>query len=171
MRIPFCDYVSHSWDWNASVDQTAANIAIQYSRFWRLYEACGRAWLGEIEEANVIKLHRFSGKISYLAYPGFETDPHPALATCVKLNLRSRQIDFYDYRQSDNPPVLHRKETFLAPAHELFAKFARLTRQEEHHGLLDDASTIGTRNGWQARLEERGFRVAGHRVVRVGRRQ
>ena len=80
--------------------------------------------------------------------------------------MRSRQIDFYDYRPSENPPVLHRKETFLAPMHELFAKFARLTRQEEQHGLLDESSTIGTRNGWQACLEERGFRLVGHRVVR-----
>ena len=79
----------------------------------RVYEGCARAYLGDIEEANILKLHRFSGKISYLAYPDFEADPHPALATCVKLNMRSRQIDFYDYRQSENPPVLHRKETFL----------------------------------------------------------
>ncbi|MBI3861812.1 MAG: hypothetical protein HY290_07940, partial [Planctomycetia bacterium] len=91
-----------------------------------------------------------------------------ALASCVKLNMRSRQIDFYDYRQSENPPALHRKETFLAPAHPLHAKFARLTRQEEKHGLLDDASTIGTRAGWQARLAEAGFRLAGHRLVRAG---
>ena len=53
----------------------------------RVYEGCARACLGEIEEANILKLHRFSGKISYLAYPDFETDPHPALATCVKLNM------------------------------------------------------------------------------------
>ena len=30
---------------------------------------------GEIEGANIIKLHRFSGKISYLAYPDFDTAP------------------------------------------------------------------------------------------------
>ena len=52
------------------------------------------------------------------------------------------------YRLAENPPVLHRKETFLAPTHALFTKFARLTRQEERHGLLDNAATIGTRAGW-----------------------
>jgi hypothetical protein len=82
--------------------------------------------------------------------------------------MRSRRIDFYDYRQSDNPPVLHRKEAFLAPAHLLVARFARLTRQEELYGLLDDASTIGTRAGWQARLAQARFLMRGHRLVRVG---
>ena len=133
----------------------------------RVYEGCGRAYLGEIEEANLIKLHRLSGKISYLAYPDFETDPHPVLSTCVKLNMRSRQIDFYDYRTSENPPVLHRKETFLAPTHPEYTRFARLTQQEVRHGLLDETATIGTRSGWQTRLTETGFRLAGHRLMRV----
>jgi DNA phosphorothioation-associated putative methyltransferase len=38
----------------------------------RIYEGCARAWLGEIEDANIIKLHRFSDKVSYLAYPDFD---------------------------------------------------------------------------------------------------
>ena len=53
----------------------------------RVYEGCARAYLGEIEGANLIKLHRQSGKVSYLVYPDFETDPHPALLRSVKLTL------------------------------------------------------------------------------------
>ena len=49
--------------------------------------------------------------------------------------------------------------------HPLRAKFARLTQQEEKHGLLDDTAMIGTREGWQARLSESGFRLSGHRLV------
>ncbi len=45
-----------------------------------LYEGCARAYLGEVEGANLVKLHRHSGKVSYLVYPDFETDPHPGLA-------------------------------------------------------------------------------------------
>jgi DNA phosphorothioation-associated putative methyltransferase len=136
----------------------------------RVYEGCGRAYLGVVEGANVIKIHRRSGKLSYLAYPGFDTDPHPALQRCVKLNLRTRQIECYDYTQSANPPVLHRKESFLHPDHALREKFARLTAQEEKHGLLDDPSGIGTRDGWARRLNERGLLLKGHRLVKqIGR--
>src|SRR5262245_37725060 len=76
----------------------------------RVYEGCGRAYLGDIEGANVIKIHRRSGKISYLVYPDFDIDPHPALYRSFRLSLRSRQLDCYDYAQSANPPVLYRKE-------------------------------------------------------------
>jgi DNA phosphorothioation-associated putative methyltransferase len=132
----------------------------------RIYEGCGRAYLGDVEGANIIKIHRRSGKLSYLIYPEFEDDPHPALLRSVRVNLRSRQIDCNDYAQSANPPILHRKDSFLGPDHPLREKFARLTAQEEKYGLLDDASGIGTREGWARRLSERGFALKGHRLVK-----
>jgi len=132
----------------------------------RVYEGCARAYIGEIEGANLIKLHRHSGKVSYLIYPGFETDPHPALLRSVKLSLRTRELDSYDYSGRNNPPILHRKESFLHSTHPLYKKFARLSRQEECHGLLDDAATIGTQEGWNRRLQEKGLKLQGHRVVR-----
>jgi DNA phosphorothioation-associated putative methyltransferase len=122
--------------------------------------------LGTLDGANLIKLHRHSGKVSYLVYPDFETDPHSALRRSVKLSLRTREIDCFDYTASANPPVLHRKESFLTADHPLHAKFARLTAQEEKHGLLGDTPTIGTREGWEMRLRESGFALRGHRLVR-----
>jgi DNA phosphorothioation-associated putative methyltransferase len=131
----------------------------------RIYEGCGRAYLGEVDGANVIKIHRRSGKLSYLVYPDFDSDPHPALLRCVKLNLRTRQIECYEYSGSANAPILHRKETFLQADHELHGKFARLTAQEEKADLLRDSSGIGTREGWAKRLADRGYALKGHRLV------
>jgi DNA phosphorothioation-associated putative methyltransferase len=131
----------------------------------RIYEGCGRAYLGEVEGANLIKIHRRTGKLSYLIYPEFEDDPHPALQRCVKLNLRTRQIECYEYGESANPPILHRKETFLAADHPLREKFANLTAKEEKVGLLTETSSIGTREGWNRRLAEKGLALKGHRLV------
>jgi DNA phosphorothioation-associated putative methyltransferase len=139
----------------------------QLAPLLRIYEGCARAYVGYIEEANIVKLHRYSGKVSYLSYPDFESDPHPALYMSMKVNLRSRELDCYNYSTSENPPVLHRKETFLPPNHPLYAKFSRLTQQEERWGLLADTSLIGTRDGWQNRLIEAGVRVKGHRLVKA----
>ena len=104
--------------------------------------------------------------MSYLSYPGFDSNPHPALVRSVKLNLRTPELDCWDYADSENPPVLHRKETFVPAEYPHREKFARLTQQEERHGLLDDSATIGTRQGWQSRLAERGFALRGHRLVK-----
>lgn len=48
-----------------------------------------------------------------------------------------------EYAQSPDPPIQHRKEAFLHPDQSLHANFARLTGQEEQHGLLDETATIG----------------------------
>ncbi|MBI1918355.1 MAG: hypothetical protein HYS12_27000 [Planctomycetes bacterium] len=123
----------------------------------------------EVEGANLIKIHRRTGKVSYLVYPDFDTDPHPALVRCVRLSLHTRQLDCYDYGHTINPPILYRKETFLHPDHPLYEKFARLTKQEEQHDLLDNAGAVGNRSGWETRLREAGYRLRGHQLVRASR--
>lgn len=62
----------------------------------RVYEGCARALLGEVEEANVIKLHRYSGKVSYLVYDALETQV-PILIRRIKVSLRTLTIDAYDH--------------------------------------------------------------------------
>ena len=132
----------------------------------RLYEGCARRYIGRVEEANLIKLHTEEPMVSYLSYPQFESDPHPALAESLAVHLQTFRVRERDYRTSRNPPILHRKETFLVPAHPLHAKFARLTRQEESKGLFEETSRIGTRDGWGQRLRNQGLALRGHRVVR-----
>jgi DNA phosphorothioation-associated putative methyltransferase len=132
----------------------------------RIYEGCARAYIGAVEGANLIKLHRGIPQVSYLAYPDFERDPHPALAAALIVPLRTFQIHYREYMDSKNPPILHRKETFLPPDHPLRPKFARLTRQEERWGLYDVPERIGTREGWHQRLAEQGICLAGHQLIR-----
>lgn len=132
----------------------------------RLYEGCARRYIGRVEEANLVKLHTTEPMISYLSYPEFESDPHPALAHSLAIHLQSFRLRERDYRSSRNPPILHRKETFITPEHPLHAKFERLTRLEEAKGLFEDTTRIGTREGWNQQLREKQVTLRGHRVVR-----
>ncbi|HYX28775.1 MAG TPA: DNA phosphorothioation-associated putative methyltransferase, partial [Pyrinomonadaceae bacterium] len=131
----------------------------------RIYEACAHAYIGAVEGANIIKLCRNKAQVSYLYYPDFETNPHPALAASLVVPLRSFHVRYQDYTNSKNPFILHRKETFVAPNHSLRAKFARLTAQEVRAGLYEAPQLIGTREGWQGILNEKGVRLTGHRLL------
>jgi DNA phosphorothioation-associated putative methyltransferase len=132
----------------------------------RVYEGCARAYIGAVEGANVIKLHRGKPQVSYLAYPEFETDPHPTLFASLTIPLKTFHIYYREYADTKNPPILHRKENFLSANHLLHEKFARLTRQEEHHHLYEQPELIGTREGWQQELDKRGLHLRGHRLFR-----
>ena len=83
----------------------------------------------------------------------------------IRVGRQTLQLDCYDYSASSNPPVLHRKETFLAEDYPGYEMFAELTRREEERGLLKEASRIGNREGWEERLREAGVRIEGHAVV------
>jgi hypothetical protein len=76
------------------------------------------------------------------------------------------EVRFEENREVLEPSRRRSSPSFLTTAHPLHAKFARLSEQEEKHGLLDDAATIGTRDGWRARLSVTGFMLRGHRLVR-----
>jgi DNA phosphorothioation-associated putative methyltransferase len=132
----------------------------------RVYEGCASNYIGNVEGSNIIKLNRIKPKVSYLSYPDFERDPHPALFGSLTVSLGTLKVRYWDYSDSDNPPILHRKEEFVAEEHPARKKFQRLTRQEERWGLYDDAKSIGTRRQWNQLLDERGIRLRGHRLLR-----
>ena len=132
-----------------------------------LFEGCARGYIGRVDGANVIKLHRAEPMVSYLSYPDFETDPHPALDSSMTIHLQTFQIRFRDYSGYRNPSILHRKELFLAADHPLRAKFARLTRIEESKGLYENSSRIGTLEGWNDALASKGLCLRGHRLLRL----
>ena len=130
-------------------------------RVLRVLEGCARVVIGEVEGANLIKLDRRRPKISYLSYPDFDDVAHPALAFSVVVWLDTMVAKFYDFSRRLNPPILHRKETFVSQDYPNRERFARLTRQEERRGLLD-REEIGTLRGWEGLLEAEGLRVGGH---------
>jgi len=132
----------------------------------RVYEGCARAYIGDVEGANVVKLSCKKPQVSYLSYPAFDSDPHPALAGSLAVPLRSLEVGYRDYSDSENPPILHRKESFLASDDPRREKFERLSQQEDRWGLYEEPSMIGTRSGWEAVLERRGVTLRGHRLIR-----
>jgi len=151
-RLPTAVYV---WD------ETGENLPLN------LRAICAelRRRLNITSKANVLKFHSDQPKISFLSYPRFFEDPHPALTTSVIVNLATGQVRHHNYARRANPPILHRKESFLPPDHPAKERFAVLTKSEEEAGLLTETSRIGFRLNWDRLLSLRGFAIEGHRLV------
>lgn len=133
----------------------------------RVYEGCARALVGAVDRANIIKLRFVEPIVSYLSYPTFENEAHPALASSLLVHLQTFSMRFRQYSGSANPPILHRKEEFIRLDDPSRPKFERLTRQEEAKGLYDRPSEIGTLERWQAMLVSKNLRLVGHRLCRT----
>ena len=131
----------------------------------RVYEGCGRQLAGAVTGATLVKLARRRPRVSYLSYPDFDRLGHPTLTETFVADLSTLRLQHRDYRRSENPPVLHRKELLVSQDHPLRKRFARLTAQEQRIALLAAPETIGTQRGWYKRLAARGVAVRGHRIV------
>ena len=101
----------------------------------RVYEGCGRQLAGAVEGLTLIKLFRRRARVSYLAYEDFDRVAHPALRSAIVADLKRLDLHFRDYTRSPNPPVLHRKELFVAEDYPARQLFARLTTREDRLGL------------------------------------
>lgn len=131
----------------------------------RVYEGCARVLVGAVEDATIVKLRRVQRKVAYLAYPKFDRDAHPVLESSLRADLRTFDVKWMDFRDSENPPILHRKELFVTGDYPGYEKFSRLSAQEERAGLLG-VPGVGTKRIWDELLEVDGWRIAGHRLIR-----
>jgi DNA phosphorothioation-associated putative methyltransferase len=129
------------------------------------YESRARSMLDADNKANIVKFSLNKPKISYLLYPDFDSDPHPRLQASKIVDTETLEVSYRNYSNSDNPPILHRKEAFVTPDYPLYAEFAQLTRWEVALGLLDDSRFIGTLQEWQQRLWQQGIDFEGHYLV------
>lgn len=124
------------------------NSAIPYlSTTLRLYVASGQVFVTkDYPGALLVKICPKS--ISFLHYHDFDNDPHPQLLCSLLVNTETYRTSFRDYSKSDNPPILHRKETFVAKDHPRYQQFRALTVHEEKLGLLN-RTDIGYKKNWQ----------------------
>ena len=153
-RLPTAVYIHRPEDWRIIPPELASTIERAM-----IASQPGPEW-------NLLKLHTDQVAITFLTYPNFDSDPHPALAEATKINLNTGAVVHTDYRKRANPPILHRKEMFLPADDPRCAVFAQLTKQEEAAGLYRDPSRIGLRIQWQTLLKRLGLAYVGHSLVK-----
>ena len=114
---------------------------------------------------NVAKYSRRDFKISLLSYPTFFDDSYPALTGSITIDLVRSKSRKTDYSHSDNPPILHRKETLVSPDHPAYADFIAITKEGESLGLYETSSRIGFRKSWERLISNKGYTLIDGRLV------
>lgn len=133
----------------------------------RLYEYCGFVAAGRPDGWNILKLEHRGRRVSWSAYPEFDTNPHPTLDWTYGVDMTTLEASYQKFGDRANRPLLHRKEEFLAPDDPDVPKYRRLTASEIRAGLYQNPTLIGLEDGWRAELERCGVMLRGHRLIKV----
>ena len=106
---------------------------------------------------NIIKLYKRDFKVAFLNYPDFETYSYPALKHSYTVDLSKLSMRKASYEKSENPPILHRKETFVKEDFPLSAEFKEVTEEGEKIGLYEKTRSIGFKKNWERLISNKGY--------------
>jgi DNA phosphorothioation-associated putative methyltransferase len=81
----------------------------------RVYIGCGEVLYGDIDDADLVKIHLQSGKLTLLKYQDYDTSPLPKLKQRIKIRLRDQDIEFFDYGGEYPSQYLYMKSRFMSP--------------------------------------------------------
>lgn len=117
------------------------------------------------QDWDIVKFFRKDYRLSLLSYPHFMSDSYPQLRCSYTIRLADQSIIKRDYSKSPNPPILHRKETFLLKSHPQSIPFAELTKEGEAAGLYENSKRIGFFKQWQQVIADKGYELVQGRLV------
>ena len=114
-----------------------------------------------LKKWNLIKLSKRDFKFSLLFYPAFDEQSYPELHTSYVLDLQRGTVKVVDYSKSDNPPILHRKETLVLADYPHRELFEQITKEGEAIGLYENTRRIGFKQNWHKLIASKGYVLGG----------
>lgn len=113
-------------------------------------------------EWNLIKFHKNDHKISLLYYPSFDEYSYPPLSQSITIDIENKSTTTSNYSNSENPPILHRKETFVKKNHPLIGLFTEITTEGENIGLYEKTRSIGFKQNWERLIKSKAHYLDEH---------
>jgi DNA phosphorothioation-associated putative methyltransferase len=91
----------------------------------QVYVGCAALLGGDVNDVDLVKLHKASGKVTFLIYDDFQTETMPELRQRIKINLRTLSVQVFDH--SNSGQLLFFKDEFLLPEDPLAEQAASIS--------------------------------------------
>jgi hypothetical protein len=93
--------------------QLHTRLVEQLPPLLRIYVGCASVLYGDYRQADLVKIHIASGKVSLLRFDDFNDQPLPRMVERVKIKLREQHIDYFAYGDRYEPPFLYHKSRYI----------------------------------------------------------
>jgi DNA phosphorothioation-associated putative methyltransferase len=102
----------------------------------RVFIGAAAMMYGDWSEADVIKIHVTSGKVTFMVYDDFVNNSIPRMKERVKVKLAEQDIDYFDYINEANRPPLLNKHELMAESDNHFVEQKRLDEKLMSLGVV-----------------------------------
>ena len=147
--------------------QTHSSLINRLPAALRCYAGCAAKLYGDIDAADLVKIHIRSGKLTLLFYNNFDLSPLPELRERIKINMRSQKIDFFDHSREDGQHLLFMKSRYMAPDQEGYEQQKAFDDVLGNLRVFDfDLSQFGPPTGeFMAALASAGYSINGFTIA------
>lgn len=132
----------------------------------RTYISCGTLLYGDVSSADLIKIHIRSGKLTLMRFDDFIGTPLPRMTQRIKINLRTQDLDVFDYSGLYTPPYLYRKSRFINEELPFYAEQIAFEEALERLNLFDFSGYGPPPEAFDALIEQHRYQVEGFKLIR-----
>ncbi|NEX16034.1 MAG: peptidase M15 [Halochromatium sp.] len=146
------------------------SLVEQLPALLRVYIGAAAVLYGDLHNADLIKIHIGSGKLTLMRFDDFDGRALPRMLERVKIKLREQDVDLFGYGEVFPPPYLYRKSRFINEEHPGYPEqvaFDEALDQLEACGLIDLSGYGPTAEELDAILARHRWEVDGLRLRRV----
>ncbi len=133
----------------------------------RVYVGCAVALYGDYHNADLVKIHMTSGKVSLMRYDDFEGRVLPRMIERTKIKLREQDIDYFAYGDEFEPPFLYQKSRYINEEFPNYPEQLAFEEALEGLGMFDFSGYGPTPTGFQETLTRHRWAVSGFELVRT----
>jgi DNA phosphorothioation-associated putative methyltransferase len=146
--------------------QLHTSLVEQLPPVLRTYISCGAYLYGDVTSADLIKIHIRSGKLSLMKFDDFVGKPLPTMIQRVKLNLRTLDLQLFDYVPPYEPPYLYEKSRFVNEEFPHYGEQLLIEEQLNSLGLLRFEGYGPMPHEFDAQLERKRYTIKGYALER-----
>lgn len=117
--------------------QLDARLVEQLPGLLRVYVGAASAAYGDYRNADLIKIHIGSGKLTLIRFEEFDDAPLPRMLERVKIKLREQDIEYYGYGEDYEPPYLYWKSRYINEEHPRYPEQLAFDEALNALGLFD----------------------------------
>ena len=97
----------------------------------RTYVGCAEQLYGHVGDADIVKIHLQSSKLTLLHFDKYHEAPLPRLRERIKIDLRNQAIDFFEYRNDLPWQLLYMKSRYMARDQRGYKKQVKLPPESQ----------------------------------------